>query len=348
LDTRYGEPGRIELDLSSPFALFQMFSEMMVEAKMTTAPSIAVVHVDGMIVDGKSEEGGPLGRTAGSTTLRRALDKAAEDEAIKAVVLRVDSPGGSALASEVIWGATQRVRAAKPFVVSMGNVAASGGYYISCGAERIFADPGTITGSIGIVGGKLVTTGMWDKLGVHWYSNHRGEHAQLFSTAREFTEHERREVYRLMNETYGTFKQRVTDGRGNRIRGDLEALAGGRVYTGVEALEIGLVDELGGLDEAIAYAARQAHVSDYDIQILPPPKTLMDILKEAFGLDDETEISATRAAWRQADSLLQAALPALAHLDPPRAAALLTGLQRAEMLMQGGVLAVCPFDLVVR
>ena len=136
----------------------------------------------------------PGGTVAASTPIRKALDKAADDDTIKGVVLRVNSPGGSATASEIILDATKRVKAKKPLVVSMGNVAGSGGYYVACGADTIFADASTITGSIGVVGGKFATTPMWNNIGITWKEYNRGANADLLSSARTFTPEQRKKL----------------------------------------------------------------------------------------------------------------------------------------------------------
>ncbi len=181
-----------------------------------------------------------------------------------------------------------------------------------------------------------------------WFSNPRGRNAELYSTSRPFSEDERKEVMRLMGAVYETFKQRVVAGRGSRLKGDIEPLAGGRVYTGRQALEVGLVDELGGLSEALAYAARQANVREYELRILPAPKTLIDLIREALELDsDEDDLAVRSGRFTARDRLLEAALPVVQSLDPQRAAVLARGLRQAMMLMDGGVLAVQPFELVL-
>ena len=348
LDTRYGGKKTPELDFSTPFAIFQLLSDLMQDVQPAlSSASIAIVNVEGLIVRGKSSDGGATGKLVGSRTLRQALEKAAQDDTVKAVVLRVDSPGGSALASEIIWKGTQRIRQAKPLVVSMGNVAASGGYYVSCGADRIFADESTITGSIGVLGGKMVTVGMWDKLGVNWHRLPRGRHATLFSPSAPFSEHDREFIREFMNETYETFKQRVTEGRGTRLKGDLEPLAGGRVYTGRQALEIGLVDDLGGLHEALAFAAERAGLETYKVRLLPEPKTILDLLLEALGLDEDSDLELGGAPSALADPLVKAALPLLGNVDPWRRAAALRSLRVAEVLTREGVIVVPPFQMII-
>ena len=162
---KYGEKKHPDVDLSSPFAALNLWAELLNGPKKKVhKTSVAIVYVDGPITLGDSETSlmGSAEPTAASTPLRKALDKAAEDDTIKAVVLRVNSPGGSATASEIILKATAGVKAKKPLVVSMGDVAASGGYYVTCASDMIFADEGTVTGSIGVVGGKIATTNLWN------------------------------------------------------------------------------------------------------------------------------------------------------------------------------------------
>src|SRR5581483_1678878 len=205
---------------------------------------------------------------------------ASRDDSIKAVVLRIDSPGGSATASEIILDATQRLKAKKPLVVSMGNVAGSGGYYVACGSDTIFADDSTITGSIGVVGGKFATTEMWKKIGVTWKPYQRGKNASMLSSAATFTPEQREKMQTWMNDIYGVFKGHVTAIRGSRLKKPIDDIAGGRVYTGKQALDLGLVDKLGTLQDAVAYAADQAKLTDYDLRTVPEPKNLLQQLVE--------------------------------------------------------------------
>ncbi len=227
------------------------------------AREIAVLYVDGVITSGSSSEGGLLsGRTAGSDTLVRQLDRARRDDAVQAVVLRVDSPGGSAFASDEIWRATQRLQqAGKPLIVSMGGVAASGGYYVAAGADAIYAEPGTITGSIGVYGGKLSFGGLMDKVGVETEIMTRGRHAAMDSTSRPMDASELEALERLIDATYDQFKDRVARGRG-MTADEVEEVARGRVWSGAQAKELGLVDELGGFDAAIERARREAGMGE--------------------------------------------------------------------------------------
>lgn len=274
---------------SDPFTMIKnltsLFTDVLAgDASETAAASIGIVYVEGLISTGR-EESNPFGGSSGakSTSIRKALDEAANDNSIKAVVLRVDSPGGSALASEIIWNATQRVKAKKPLVVSMGNVAGSGGYYVACGADAIFADAMTITASIGVIGGKLVTTEMWNKLGVNWSPHQRGKNAALMNTSRPFNEYERGRIHKYMDDVYTVFKNHVVDGRGKALTKPIDQMAGGRVYTGEQARDLGLIDQIGGLHQAIRHAAKLASIGEYETRILPAPKGILELLMEGFG-----------------------------------------------------------------
>jgi protease IV len=348
----YGERKMPDVDLSSPFGLFRFFGEVMAKTQAGTRPQIAVVYVDGMIVTGKTEEGlfGGSGRV-GSTSMRRLLARVREDDQIKAVVLRVDSPGGSATASDIIWHATQAL-GDKPFIVSMGNVAASGGYYVAAGASRVFADPGTITGSIGVVGGKLVTRGLWSWLGINFHEVSRGKHADIYSTNRPFTEEQREIVRTYMQDVYQSFKERVSDGRGDRLKDDLESLAGGRVYTGRQAHAKGLVDQLGGLQDAIKYAANEANVSTYEVVQLPEPKNFFELLVKSLsgdGLDEDGDsVQVSSQGWLIKTPAVTELIGVLSKVDPIKMRAVLEMLHRLEMLSQESALLVMPEALIIR
>ena len=348
----YGKKKGPDIDFGSPFAIFQFFGELVKGAKGDGKDCVAIVYVDGTITVGKSPES-PFGdsRGAGSTTVRKALDKAAKDDNVKAVVLRVDSPGGSALASEIILDATKRVKAKKPFVVSMGNVAGSGGYYVSCAADTIFADESTITASIGVLGGKLVTRGMWDKLGVNWHPYQRGESAAMMNSLREFNDAERAKIRHYMEDVYEIFKGHVVKYRGTKLAKDIDELAGGRVFTGAQALELGLVDKIGGLEDAIKLAAIEAKISDYDIRVIPKPKNFMDLMMEALDLgddDDEQEITTRVSLFASESSLVKTLLPMLRQVDPLKATALEQALMRLQLLHEESVITMMPYDFVVR
>ena len=223
--------------------------------------------------------------------VRAQILKLIQDKHAKALVLRVNSPGGSALASEVLWEATDEWKASgRPFVVSMGGVAASGGYYVSSGADRIFAEAGTLTGSIGVVGMKLVLGGALEKAGITTHATQRGKNAGAMSMFHPYTAEETRLVRDSMLQVYGTFKKRIEAGRGDRLKGDLEGMAGGRVFTGIRALELGLVDELGGLGEAIAHVSGKTGMEGISARLLPEPKSLFEGLFAAPEKPDDGQI----------------------------------------------------------
>jgi protease-4 len=340
---KYGEKEQPQLDFSSPFAIMKIWGELLAgpQKQPTGKDAVAVVYVDGMISPGSGEGSIFGGAGAHSTPIRRALDEARRDPSIKAVVLRVDSPGGSATASEIIFDATRRVKAVKPFCVSMGNVAGSGGYYVACAADTIFAEDGTLTGSIGVVGGKLATHDMWSKIGVTFKPYQRGKNAMLLSTAQVFTPAEREKVQSWMNDVYDVFKQHVVEVRGKKLTKPIDDIAGGRVYTGRQALALGLVDRIGSLEDAIGHVAQQAGLKDYDVRILPEPKNFLEKLMESSsGAGDDPKWLAQRGL--PAESLADLAMPYLRHMDPQRIGAIRAALQRLDLMRGESVLLSMP------
>jgi protease-4 len=236
---------------------------------------IVIIPVEGTISD------------ASVKPVRTELLRAASDEKCKGAVMRVNSPGGSALASDVLWEATTEfMDSGKPFAVSMAGVAASGGYYISAGADRIFAERGTVTGSIGVVGMKIALGGVMDKVGIKVHGQKRGKFADLASMSQAMSQAQVEVTRRSMIDVYATFKKRIMDGRGDRIKGDLEKLAGGRVYTGSRALELGLVDQIGGVIDAVKYVADQAKMTSPPVHLLPEARGSFDGL---FGAAPEKD-----------------------------------------------------------
>jgi protease-4 len=214
---------------------------------------VALVEVRGTIVSGRTRRG-PMGRQVGSDSVGSALRAAIQDEHVRAVVLHVDSPGGSAVASDTIWREVCRVRdAGKPVVVSMGQAAASGGYYISCPADVIVALPATLTGSIGVFGGKMVVSELLDRLGVTTGTVSYGARSLMFSPRRGFSDDERERLSATIDAIYEDFVAKVARGRARSVV-EIEGIARGRVWTGSDALDIGLVDELGGLRDAVRIA----------------------------------------------------------------------------------------------
>lgn len=346
----YGVDDESELPSDNFFAMFEFMMKMLnPDKKEFKDPTIALVYVDGAIETGSAEPslfGGSEG--AFSTSIRKALDKAADESAVKAVVLRVDSPGGSALASEIILDATRRVAAVKPLVVSMGNIAGSGGYYVTCAADTIFADRMTITASIGVLGGKIVTTGMWDKLGINWHPVKRGEMAALLSTAAPFTDAERAKMRHYMESIYEVFKGHVTTARGSKLKKPIDDVAAGRVFTGAQALELGLVDRLGGLQDAIAFAADKATVDDYEVRVIPEPLSIFDLFMGDKAKDDEyVSGPAPRRLSLTKMPVFETMLPILAQTDPLRFKAVVQALKRIELLQGEGVIAMMPEEFVI-
>lgn len=245
-------------------------------------PRLAIVYAVGEIVPGESQTSPFGGSFAGSDTVAGAIRQARNDSAIKAILLRVDSPGGSGTASDVIWREVQLARKQKPVVVSMGDVAASGGYFIAMGSDAIVAQPGTITGSIGVFGGKMSLRGLYDKIGLSKEIVARGQHAALFSDYKPWTDDERARIRALMVAFYEDFLQKASQGRG-KTRDEVHEVAQGRVWTGAEAKKVGLVDQLGGLDVAIAVAKERAHIGkDQEVRLveLPERKGLFETILE--------------------------------------------------------------------
>ncbi len=246
--------------------------------KLPSENKIAVIYAEGNIVGGEGKDD-----EIGDVTYAKLVHKLANDDNIKAIVLRVNSPGGSALASDIIWRELVLAKKQKPLVVSFGDVAASGGYYISCEADRIFAQSNTITGSIGVFGlipnaQKLLT----DKLGITFDEVKVTKHGVFGGITKPLDAQESAVIQRNVEKTYREFKQRVAEGR-KKDTAYIESIAQGRVWTGHQAIANGLVDEIGGLDEAIAYAAKQANLKNYRLKEYPEEKSFMEKMVEGFG-----------------------------------------------------------------
>jgi len=344
----YGQKKAPKLDFSSPLGVFKMWADLLAEGQQRKSgkDAVAIVYVEGAIVLESGAASLFEGQSAASSKIRKALDEVARDNSVKAVVLRINSPGGSAVASEIILDATKRVKARKPFIVSMGDVAASGGYYVACGSDTIFADAATITGSIGVFSGKFATNDMWKKVGVTFKAYQRGANAGMLSSDAVFTKEERARMQAYMDEIYGVFKGHVTAIRGKRLKKPIDDLAGGRVYTGRQALELGLVDKLGSLQDAIRHVAHQAKVSDYDVRVVPPPKNFLEqLLEESAGDKEDSKglgLAARRVFAAGRPSLVDLAMPYLRHLDPERVRVIKTALQRLELVQQEGVVLMMP------
>jgi protease-4 len=347
-DKKYGEKKPPTVDFSSPFAMFRIWADLLgqTQKKPPGKKAVGIVHVDGPITLGGGAASIMAEAEAAAPKIRRALDEATRDDNIKAVVLRVNSPGGSAVASEIILDATRRLKAKKPFVVSMGDVAGSGGYYVACASDIIYADEATITASIGVVGGKLATIEMWKKVGVTFKPYKRGENSGLMASGEPWTDRERERIQTWMDEVYDVFKAHVRSIRGQRLKKPLDELAGGRVFTGKQALELGLIDRIGGLEDAIAYVADQAKLTDYDIRVVPAPKNFLEqFIEEASGGKEDAPGIVTvghHLSGGRSTSLVDLAMPYLRQLDPHRVAAVKAALQHLQMLQRENVLLMMP------
>jgi protease-4 len=252
--------------------------------------NIAVIFAEGDIVDGFGNPG-----QIGGNSLAEQIRDARQDSTIKAVVLRVNSPGGSAMASDIVWREVILTKAEKPFIVSMGDVAASGGYYIACAADRIFAQPNTITGSIGVFGIIPFTGDMFkNKLGITFDHVTTNDHAVL-STNRKLTESELLIFQEGVDEIYFDFISKVAEGRG-MTPAEVDSIGQGRVWAGIDAKKIGLVDEFGGLSDAINYAAEMAGIAQKDIKVkIFPEKEEDDLFEFLDNLENMKTASLTRS-----------------------------------------------------
>jgi protease IV len=283
-------------------------------------PALAVVYATGLIHSGESRSYGGGNDSVGSDTLCEVLCEVREDPSVKAVVLRVDSPGGSGLASDLIWREMSRFRGKKPVVVSMGDVAASGGYYIAAPADRIFAQPGSLTGSIGVISGKLNLQGLYEKVGLTKVLVARGRNADLHSDYGPFSESGRRKVEAEMESFYREFVNKAAAGRRQEYA-RLEKNAQGRVWTGEQAKALDLVDGIGGLRQAIEAAKQLAGIP-------VEQKTLLEILPRRRRFQ----------------------LPGWTYFLPysPRLSPLWRELFSLEAIADSRILALLPFRLRIR
>jgi len=297
---------------------------------------IAVIYASGDIGSGSSQNSPSGEQSIGSDTVAKALNDAAADKTLKAIVLRVDSPGGSGLASDIIWHAVEAANAKKPVVVSMSDVAASGGYYISASAAKIIAQPSTITGSIGVVAGKPVMRGFYDWLGISNEYVLRGKNAGMFRETEKFSDEERAKFEDWIKTTYyQDFVPKVAKGR-NKDAQSIDAVGQGRVWTGAQAKDRGLVDDFGGLDKAIEVAKQLAKIpADKGVErvILPYPTTFLQELLSGGSDTSNTQVEQQRAVY--------AALPE----DARRA---LRYMQLMDKMKNGESMMLMPYDIRVK
>lgn len=333
----YGKK-KLDTDFSGITGMAKMMNLLMgnePSTRKSTNPKIAIINAVGPIMSGNSQADFFGDETMGSTTMIKAIRQARDDATVKAVVLRVDSPGGSALASDLMWHELETLEGKKPFVVSMGDVAASGGYYIAMGADRIFAEPGTLTGSIGVVGGKLAFEKFYEKIGITTSVVQRGKNSGVLSMTKPFTDAERDAMQKMLNDIYGQFTKKAAAGRKMDYE-KLEKMARGRVYTGAQALKLGLVDELGTLSDAIAHAKKAAGLDpDQKLERLDLPKPISPF-EQLFGPVDPSSASmrAASASWMK--------------LLPPELAEQLKGLEVYDRLAHERVLTIMPYRMLVK
>jgi protease-4 len=322
-------------EIGSLFDLMKLFSGD-TDNKPDTGPKIAVLLAEGNIVDGRDP--GDLFSSdslIASEDFLDTLHTIENDPNVKAIVLRIDSPGGSALASDLMWRELARVGKKVPIVVSMGNVAASGGYYIASAAKKIFADATTLTGSIGVFGGKMVYQDLLGKVGVQTVVIARGKNAGMFSGLTRFSDSEREVLRRNMQHTYDTFVNRVAKGR-NMSFDAVHKVAQGRVWTGRQAAEVGLVDKIGGLSDALAEARKLAKLGpEAPVESFPKSKTFMDLF-------DKSKSASKRIAMPSLLSLARGLPRPIAGHAERLAAMLELSLGREQ------VLALMPMLLTVR
>jgi protease-4 len=303
---------------------------------LNSGERVAVIYASGAITGGRSSSGPLNGEMVGSDTIVAAVNDAAKDTSVKAIVLRVDSGGGSALASDLMWYALENAKAKKPVVVSMGDVAASGGYYIACNANKIVAEPSTITGSIGIFVLKPNIKGFYDWIGVSNEYTMRGKNAGIFRATEKWTPEERARMEgQISSVYYDSFIPKVAKGR-NKTNEEANTLGQGRVWTGTQAKANGLVDEFGGLEKAIDIAKELANLpADKDVRrvVFPAPRPF---LEEYFGAE-ETQVSADQ----RARAAIIEAMPA-----DIRRAFRYVGL--FDRISQGDTMMMMPFELRIK
>ena len=306
-------------------------------APFATGKKIAVVHAQGEIIDGESGASMFGSQKLGDATFEEEMEGIREDDDIVAVVLRVNSPGGSGLASDNMWHQIELTKATgRPVVVSMGDYAASGGYYISAGADKIYAQPGTLTGSIGVFGGKINVGGLYDKVGITLHIWKRGELSGLLNTTSDFNEVERERFRDFLANFYDQFLGRVATGR-EMEKTAVHEVAQGRVWTGEQAMERGLVDELGGIDLAIASARELAKVgADEELTIdrFPKRQTFVEQLLEDLQSQSSTSATAGPAVVAAVSTELAESLYRLEILQ--------------QVLANGGVAALMPARIEVK
>ncbi len=292
--------------------------------------TIALVHAYGQVVRGSSSYSPMSGSVSmGSDSVSSAIRAAVKDRKTRAIILRVDSPGGSYVASDSIWRETRNAQeAGKPVIVSMGNLAASGGYFVAMSADKIVAQPGTITGSIGVLGGKMLTNGFWEKIGVAWDDVHTSANSTMWSSAHDYDQRGRDRFEAGLDRVYRDFTEKVAEGRGLPLE-KVREVAKGRIWTGADALGLGLVDELGGVDVAIRLAKESVGLdAEESIRIKRFPRR-----RSPLEMFFDRSPSSERAALKALGTSLEEIQPAVRML------------KKLGLTGEAGVLSV-PGDLV--
>jgi len=335
-----GDEGQLAMGGANPMAemmaMMKMFSQK--PDHKPKGPTIAIVHIDGTIVDGDSTTGGLMGGegSVGSRTIRNALEQVRSEELVKGVIVRVDSPGGSATASEMMWQGIKRVAEKKPVWVSVGGMAASGGYYVSVAGDRIYVNPSSIVGSIGVVGGKMSWGGVYDWAKVKVVGRGRGPKADLFDSSKAWSPEQLTLVREKMTRTFDLFKKRVAAGRKGI---DLSKTAGGWLFAGQKAIDMKMADKVGGLETAITDMAENLKLEDYAVMDYPGPRSIPEMLEGAmhgFGM--------------QAPSVGAAAVVAgLKEIVGPKAwPAVRSSLEGLALLRDHPVVLVMPQPIIIR
>ena len=293
-----------------------------------SAPKIAIVHASGTIVEGKSGSDPVWGRTVGSDSFLDALDEARQEDGVEAIVVRIDSPGGEVYASHLMWRGIKQATGELPVVASFSDLAASGGYYMAMGADTLISDDATLTGSIGVVGGKFNLKGLYDKLGVNVETDSRGQNSTWLSSSRDFTPAERERYVSEMFDEYRTFVGIVADNRGQSSE-DIDKIARGRVWTGGQAYENGLIDDIGGLEKSIEVAKVMAGLgkdAEVRVEIFPKVKRtfLSEMVSKILSEDEINDFSIARGgpdarlwnSWARRPAELIGSLSRLARSRP--------------------------------
>ena len=277
--------------------------------------TVALVFGVGGVSRGKSDYDPVQGSmNMGSDTVAAAIRAAVADKDVKAILFRVDSPGGSYVASDTIWREVVKARqAGKPVIVSMGDLAGSGGYFVAMGANKIVAQPGTITASIGVLGGKMLTSGLWDKIGLSWDEVHQGSNATMFTGTQDYTPAEWARFEAWLDRVYVDFTTKVADGR-KLPKEKVLQIAKGRIWSGADAKNLGLIDEVGGYDTALRLVKDAAGIpqsDDVKIVVYPKPKSFLEAIMQREGPDNSDKEAVGQALVR----ILQVVQPVARKID---------------------------------